>query len=51
MMRNRTGQTIVNPARAGMIPAPATGGTPIPGKPRASGDDPYYVRAEDVEIW
>ena len=30
----------VNPARAGMIPAPPTSPSPPGGKPRASGDDP-----------
>ena len=42
---------LVNPARAGMIPKAQTLAEKADGKPRASGDDPWYnqvVASEDA---
>ena len=39
----------VNPARAGMILEILSRSTPIGGKPRASGDDPYVAGWLELE--
>ena len=41
----------VNPARAGMIPAPRTRRSTGPCKPRASGDDPDRLTAPHFDLW
>ena len=38
----------VNPARAGMIPCLKIADSGTMGKPRASGDDPYFIRPRRV---